>query len=109
MKRLKILLLCLFWPMVICLGCNKKERTDNSRDVPLSIESANSALNTEPITLPKEEWTLDTICQATYINGKNLQVPCTIHDLGNEFNIKEINENDNFACNEGLGRAAVLP
>ena len=109
MKRLKILLLCLFWPMVICLGCNKKERADNSRDVPLSIESANSALNTEPITLPKEEWTLDTICQATYINGKNLQVPCTIHDLGNEFNIKEINENDNFAYNEGLGRAAVLP
>ena len=106
MKRIKVLMIYIFLPLVICLGCNKKENADNSFDVPQSTDSVHSMLNIEPITIPKEEWTLDTICKATYINGKNLQVPCTIHDLGEGFNIKEINENDNFAYNEGLGRAA---
>ena len=61
MKRIKVLMIYIFLPLVICLGCNKKEKADNSFDVPQSTDSVLSMLNIEPITIPKEESTLDTI------------------------------------------------
>ena len=96
--------LCLLLAFPVLSGCGKHPDTEtelsvtesqmtekqNVSEIPDEVKQRlQAALDTEPITIPAEEWTVDTICQATYINGKNLTIPCTLHDFGDGFEICE--------------------
>lgn len=104
--------LCLLLTLPLLVGCGKSESEQpesvSVEDVPDEVkQKLQAALDVEPITIPAEEWTIDTICQATYINGKNLSVPCTLRDLGEGFEILEDNTNK-VTFNESNHRAGGL-
>lgn len=80
------------------------QMSDESSKIPADVQKKlDEALNAEPISILAEEWTVDTICDATYINGKKLSLPFTIKDLGAGFEVMEdtglepfYNENKEF-------------
>ncbi len=95
------LLFCALLTIPFMTGCDTKNADDSAicvsdaqktdaQGIPDDLQkSLQAALDAEPITIPAEEWTIETLCQATYINGKNLTVPCTLNDLGEGFAVLE--------------------
>lgn len=99
MKR-KILNLFLCSVMLaggIC-GCESKSDLSQSgsstiTDIPAeAMERLNKAHDIEPVIAPKEEWDTEKICNSFYINGKQIDYPFTINDLGNEFEMIDTEE-----------------
>lgn len=100
-------LLCVLLTIPMISGCGKQSETNMTLSVSDTQETgANSeqslseipddvkqklqeVLDAEPINIPAEEWTIETLCQAIYINGKNLKIPCTLRDLGEGFAVLE--------------------
>lgn len=109
-KAMTFLFVCILSAAILS-GCDKSDAPSSeverlqslasiNPDVPNeAVQRLQTALEAEPITIKKEDWTLDTICQATYINGKNLTIPCTLRDLGEGFEILE-DEKHRFVFNE---------
>lgn len=93
--------LCLLLTIPMLGGCGKQAEPESAvsagesqavsaEGIPEDVQQTlQAALDAEPITIPAEEWTVDTICQATYINGKNLSIPCTLRDFGEGFEVCE--------------------
>ena len=89
--------------MMYASGCANSEKNENA-DKADKIEKSNSSAVTttvastvsmpEPIPVPEGGWTDETIKDVIYINGKNLQLPCTIDDLGDGFEIVPDKEAD---------------
>lgn len=74
---------------------NSVSIAENSNEIPEEAKAKlQAALDAEPITIPADEWTVDTVCSAIYINGKQLSLPCTINDLGEGFEIMEDEEHE---------------
>ena len=99
MKR-KILSLFLCSVMLaggIC-GCESKSDLSQSgsstiTDIPAeAMERLNKAHDIKPVIAPKEEWDTEKICNSFYINGKQIDYPFTINDLGNEFEMIDTEE-----------------
>ena len=99
MKR-KILNLFLCSVMLtggIC-GCESKSDLSQSgsstiTDIPAeAMERLNKAHDIKPVIAPKEEWDTEKICNSFYINGKQIDYPFTINDLGNEFEMIDTEE-----------------
>lgn len=106
-QKTLVALLCVLLTVPMISGCGKQSETSTSSSVSSTQEAGadneqslkgipndvqqrlQEALDIEPITIPTEEWTIETLCQATYINGRNLTVPCTLRDLGDGFAILE--------------------
>jgi hypothetical protein len=99
--------LCLLLAVPFMNGCGKQlemgsavtdsQSGDDSPETVIPDEAKQklqAALDVEPITIPAEEWTVDTICQSTYFLGKNISVPCTLSDFGEGL---EIMENDEYS------------
>jgi hypothetical protein len=96
--------LCLLLAVPFMNGCSKRNETGNAVSDSQSDDDTSgtgipdeakqklqAALDVEPITIPPEEWTVDTICQVTYFLGKNISIPCTLSDFGDGL---ELIEND---------------
>lgn len=110
------LLLCALLTFPLMTGCDTKNTDESAlsasnaqktdvQDIPDDVQkSLQAALDAEPITIPAEEWTIETLCQAIYVNGKNLTVPCTIHDLGEGFAVLE-DDSHSIIFSESSGRA----
>lgn len=60
----------------------------------------------KPITIPAEEWTADTLCQAVFIDGKHISFPCTLHELSEGFEVKQ-DEEYSVTINESNHRATA--
>lgn len=100
-KRLAVVLTAIM--MMCASGCTNSEKNENA-DKADKIEKSNSSAVTttvantvtmpEPIPVPEGGWTDETIKDVIYINGKNLQLPCTIDDLGDGFEIVPDKEAD---------------
>ncbi|MDE5793077.1 MAG: hypothetical protein K2H66_06085 [Oscillospiraceae bacterium] len=81
--------------------------SDESSKIPPDVrKKLDEALNAEPIKIPAEEWTVDTICNATYINGEKISVPLTLHGLGEGFEILE-DDSHSIILNSNNQRAAA--
>lgn len=112
------LMLCALVILPLMTGCDTKNADDSvpsvsdvqktdAQGIPDDVQkSLQAALDEEPITIPAEEWTIETVCQATYINGINLTVPCTLNDLGEGFAVQE-SEGFPIAINEDNHRATA--
>lgn len=97
-------------------GCDTKNADDSAlaasdaqkidvQGIPNDVQkSLQAALDAEPINIPAEEWTIETLCQASYINGKNLKIPCTLRDLGEGFAVLE-DDSHLIVFSESSGRA----
>lgn len=84
-------------------GCEKRTEAEpvlsaaesqaaSAEEIPDEVkQKLQAALDADPIMIPAEDWTVDTICQATYFLGKNISVPCTLSDFGDGL---ELIEND---------------
>ncbi len=72
-------------------NADKSDKTEKSNSSVVTTTVANTVSMPEPIPVPEGGWTDETIKDVIYINGKNLQFPCTIDDLGDGFEI-ELNE-----------------
>lgn len=87
--------LCLLLTLPLLEGCGKSAPAQpepiSVEDVPAEVrQKLQAAREAEPITIPAEEWTVDTLCQAIYINGEQLTLPYTLNDLlGEGFEIRE--------------------
>lgn len=67
---------------------NSASTVDNSSTIPDDVkERLKEVHDAEPVKLPAEEWNFETICSSIYINSKQFSYPCTINDLGEEFEI----------------------
>lgn len=95
LKRYAVILTAI---MMMCTsGCgnvkstNKTEKA-NSSSVTKSVASTVSM--PDPVPVPEGGWTDETIKDVIYINGKNLELPCTIDDLGDGFEIVPNEESD---------------
>lgn len=99
--------LCLLLTLPLLEGCGKSAQPDpiSVEDVPAEMrQKLQAARDAEPITIPAEEWTVDTLCQAIYINGEQLTLPCTPNDLLAEgFEIREDKEH-RISYNEEIKR-----
>jgi hypothetical protein len=79
-------------------GCDSKSDLSQSgsstiTDIPAqAMERLNKAHDIEPVIAPKEEWDTEKICNSFYINGKQIDYPFTINDLGNEFEMIDTEE-----------------
>ncbi|MCR5539472.1 MAG: hypothetical protein K6F71_01355 [Ruminococcus sp.] len=97
--------------MMMCAsGCANSEKNENA-DKADKIEKSNSSAVTttvantvtmpEPIPVPEGGWTDETIKDVIYINGKKLEFPCTIDDLGDGFEIEPNEEADKEMKEDG--------
>lgn len=117
----KKLILFLIFAVSLFGGCERQDSTtsdvsvvesqdiaDNSvSEIPDDVrQKLQAALDVDPITIPAEEWTAETLCQAIYINGEPLSVPCTLHDLGVGFAIQETEEHP-LSINDSTHRASA--
>ncbi len=81
-------------------GCESKSdlsqsgsSTISKADIPAEVmERLNKAHDIEPVIAPKEEWDTEKICNSFYINGKQIDYPFTVNDLGDEFEIIDTEE-----------------
>ncbi|MDE5769777.1 MAG: hypothetical protein K2H82_10375 [Oscillospiraceae bacterium] len=118
----KKLILFLIFAVSLFGGCGRQDSmtsevssvesqdiADNSvSEIPDDVrQKLQAALDIDPITIPAEEWTAETLCQAIYINGEPLSIPCTLHSLGEGFAIQETEEHP-ISINESTHRAGTL-
>ena len=73
---------------------DKSDKTEKSNSSVVTTTVASTVSMPEPIPVPEGGWTDETIKDVIYINGKNLQLPCTIDDLGDGFEIVPDKEAD---------------
>ena len=80
--------------IMMCAGC--ADTGGSEKNVPTSAKQ--SAVSTvsipDPVPVPEGGWTDETLKDVIYINGKNLDLPCTVDDLGDGFEIEPDKEAD---------------
>lgn len=81
-----------------CTNSDKTEKPEKSESTASSTAETQSTASTvsmpDPVPVPEGGWTDETIKDVIYINGKNLELPCTIDDLGDGFEIEPNEEAD---------------
>ena len=70
-------------------GCSST--TDNSNDSMLSSESTQFEVNShyEIIDVPEDGWTIEELAKAIRLNGKSIEMPFILDNLGDAFDIDE--------------------
>ncbi len=97
-RKILYLFLCSLMMAGGVFGCESKSDLSQSgsstiTDIPAeAMERLNKAHDIEPVIAPKEEWDTEKICNSFYINGKQIDYPFTINDLGNEFEMIDTEE-----------------
>lgn len=81
-----------------CTNSDKTEKPEKSESTASSTAETQSTASTvsmpDPVPVPEGGWTDETIKDVIYINGKNLELPCTEDDLGDGFEIVPDEESD---------------
>ena len=81
-----------------CTNSDKTEKPEKSESTASSTAETQSTASTvsmpDPVPVPEGGWTDETIKDVIYINGKNLELPCTEDDLGDGFEIEPNEEAD---------------
>lgn len=96
--KLRYMAVTLIALMMMCASaCANSEKTDKPEKAEKAESTASSTAETQntastvsmpdPVPVPEGGWTDETIKDVIYINGKNLELPCTIDDFGDGFEI----------------------
>ena len=75
--------------LVAMAGCSST--TNNSNDSMLSSESTQFEVNShyEIIDVPEDGWTIEELAKAIRLNGKSIEMPFILDNLGDAFDIDE--------------------
>jgi hypothetical protein len=79
----------------------------NSTVETLSETSIQTESQTEPaieyktIDPPEDGWTLELLNEVSYINGKDIDLPFSVNDLGEDFSLEEVEYNKNTGYANG--------
>ncbi len=66
---------------------------NETAEIPIEIKNKlQAALDAEPIMKSADEWTVDDAIASVRINGNSIKNPCSLHDLGDGFEITEHSE-----------------
>ena len=118
MKVKKVIItLCTLMSITMICGCSASQEDSKksqdmesnfSSEVPDSLrQKIQDSLDSVPISIPADDWTTETLCQAISINGTPIAIPCTLRDLGDGFAIQQ-SEEFPIAINE-LNHRATAP
>ena len=95
LKKSAVILIAIM--MACSSGCGKVDnsgKSEKSSPSSLAQSAASTVSMPDPVPVPEGGWTDETIKDVIYINGKNLELPCTIDDLGDGFEIEPNEEAD---------------
>ena len=79
--------------------------TLNKKGVPPADAKADFSAP-DPVPVPEEGWTDETLGDVIYLNGKKLQLPCYVEDLGEGFEVEPDEEHEKKL--EDIGHATFF-
>jgi hypothetical protein len=93
-KAKRILSITLSLILILALSsCNKASDMVNS-----TTETAIPIAEYKTIPPPEDGWTLELLNEVTYINGKDIDLPFCLDDLGEEFTVENVVVSQNDSC-----------
>jgi hypothetical protein len=99
--------------LLISTSCNTTSvETISETSIQTKIEAQTEpAIEYKTIEPPEDGWTLELLNEVTYINGKDIDLPFCLNDLGEDFTISEVQKaNTNETCSGNLcykGKSAM--
>jgi hypothetical protein len=80
--------------LFISTSCNKTA-IDTISEISVQTESQTEPpIEYKTIKPPEDGWTLELLNEVTYINGKDIDLPFCLNDLGEDFTIVELTSNN---------------
>lgn len=121
-KKIFSVLLCITMLTCSLTGCGAEDDSSvdstveqsqsieyETTEIPIEIKNKlQAARDSEPIMIPADEWTIDTVCSVTYINGEKMSIPCTLRDLGDGFEIMEDEDHEFYFKEESRSANGYL-
>ena len=80
--------------MMMCVGCADTGGSEKNAPTSAKQSAVSTVSMPDPVPVPEGGWTDETLKDVIYINGKNLDLPCTVDDLGDGFEIEPDKESD---------------